>query len=144
MGFRFQWRFKVIPGLHANLSKGGVSVSIGPKGLKTTIGKRGVRTSLGIPGTGIRYETPWGGTGKPSNGVNSAIEHGKSAFAQHNPETGKAAMDSDKQRQAYRECEGQRGKLLLFRIIYILLSAIGLVLWVRMAQTRRFLLFCLR
>ena len=59
MGFRFNKRIKLAPGLSLNLGKRGASVSIGPRGLKTTIGKRGVKHSVGLPGTGMRYETPY-------------------------------------------------------------------------------------
>ena len=59
MGFRFQKRISILPGLSINLGKRGASLSIGPRGVKTTIGSRGVKHSYGIPGTGIRYETPY-------------------------------------------------------------------------------------
>lgn len=61
MGFRFQKRISIFPGVSINLGKRGASVSIGPRGLKTTISSRGVKHSIGLPGTGIRYETSYGG-----------------------------------------------------------------------------------
>lgn len=61
MGFRFQKRISILPGVSINLGKRGASVSIGPRGLKTTIGSRGVKHSIGLPGTGIRYETSYSG-----------------------------------------------------------------------------------
>lgn len=61
MGFRFQKRIRILPGVSINLGKRGTSVSIGPRGLKTTISSRGVKHSIGLPGTGIRYETSYGG-----------------------------------------------------------------------------------
>lgn len=63
MGMRFQRRIRILPWLYLNFGKGGVSISIGPRGAKLTIGKRGVKGSLGVPGTGIRYETPYYKTG---------------------------------------------------------------------------------
>lgn len=57
MGFRYQKRVKILPGVWLCFSKSGVSLSLGPRGLKTSISKRGVRHSFGIPGTGMRYET---------------------------------------------------------------------------------------
>ena len=63
MGFRFQKRIKILPGISINLGKRGASVSVGPRGAKATISSRGVKYSYGIPGTGIRYETrykKWG------------------------------------------------------------------------------------
>ena len=63
MGFRFQKRIKLLPGISLNVGKRGASISMGPRGMRTTISARGVKQSYGIPGTGIRYETPlkkWG------------------------------------------------------------------------------------
>lgn len=60
MGFRFQKRISILPGININLGKRGASVSVGPRGLKTTISSRGVKHSIGFPGTGIRYETSYG------------------------------------------------------------------------------------
>ena len=55
MGFRFRRSFKVAPGFRLNLSKSGVSTSVGRRGLWFTIGPRGTRTAVGIPGTGLSY-----------------------------------------------------------------------------------------
>jgi hypothetical protein len=55
MGFRFRRSFRVFPGLRLNLSKSGVSTSIGTRGAWFTIGPRGTRTTVGIPGTGLSY-----------------------------------------------------------------------------------------
>ena len=66
MGFRFQKRISILPGISINLGKRGASVSVGPRGLKTTISSRGVKHSIGLPGTGIRYETSYGGGSRGS------------------------------------------------------------------------------
>lgn len=63
MGFRFQKRIKVLPGVSLNIGKRGASVSIGPRGARTTVGRHGIKHSFGIPGTGIRYETPYRNAG---------------------------------------------------------------------------------
>ena len=55
MGFRFQKRVKILPGVSLNFSKSGVSTSLGPTGAKVTIGHGKVRETVGIPGTGISY-----------------------------------------------------------------------------------------
>ncbi|WP_420715368.1 DUF4236 domain-containing protein [Myxococcus sp. MISCRS1] len=57
MGFRFGKRIKLLPGVHANLGKKGVSLSIGRRGLTTNVSSRGVKTTLSIPGTGLSYTT---------------------------------------------------------------------------------------
>lgn len=67
MGFRFQRRITIVPGISINLGKRGASLSMGPRGCKTTISSRGVKHSCGIPGTGIRYETPYKKWGSSTN-----------------------------------------------------------------------------
>ena len=63
MGFRFQKRLSILPGVRINLSKGGVSTSLGPRGADVNIGRDGVTTNAGIPGTGISYRSKVGGKG---------------------------------------------------------------------------------
>jgi hypothetical protein len=55
MGFRFRRSVKVLPGLRLNLSKSGVSASIGRRGATINIGEKGAKATVGIPGTGISY-----------------------------------------------------------------------------------------
>lgn len=55
MGFRFQKRIKLLPGVSINLSKSGVSTSLGPKGTKVTLGHGKRKTTFGLPGTGISH-----------------------------------------------------------------------------------------
>jgi hypothetical protein len=56
MGFlRFRRTLRPFPGLRLNLSKSGVSTSVGQRGLWFTISRRGTRETIGIPGTGISY-----------------------------------------------------------------------------------------
>ncbi|PRX33327.1 uncharacterized protein DUF4236 [Paraburkholderia sp. BL18I3N2] len=54
MGWGFRKSIKVAPGIRINLSKSGISTSIGGKGF--TYNTRG-RITTSIPGTGIRYST---------------------------------------------------------------------------------------
>lgn len=62
MGFRFTKRIKVLPGITLNISKSGLSTTIGPRGAKVTVGgKRGPRATLGIPGTGLSHSQRIGG-----------------------------------------------------------------------------------
>ena len=60
MGFRFQKRISILPGLRINLSKSGASASIGPRGADVNIGRDGVTTNAGIPGTGLSYRSKLG------------------------------------------------------------------------------------
>ncbi len=60
MGFRLFHRVRIIPGLRLNLSKTGVSASIGTRGAWFTIGRKGTRTTVGLPGTGLYWtEASW-------------------------------------------------------------------------------------
>src|SRR6185312_2985770 len=63
MGFRFQKRISILPGVRINLSKGGVSTSLGPRGADVNIGRDGITTNAGIPGTGLSYRSKLGGHG---------------------------------------------------------------------------------
>lgn len=59
MGFRFNKRFKVAPGLHINFSaKRGFSATVGVKGASHNIGADGRRrTTISAPGTGLSHVT---------------------------------------------------------------------------------------
>lgn len=54
MAIRFRKSKKVGP-VKLNLSKGGVSVSMGGKAAGVSVGKRGTNTRVSIPGTGISF-----------------------------------------------------------------------------------------
>jgi hypothetical protein len=55
MGLRFRRSFRILPGWRMNVSKSGISTSLGRRGAWFTIGPRGTRETIGIPGTGISY-----------------------------------------------------------------------------------------
>ncbi len=52
MGFRFYRRIRLFPGLRLNLSKSGVSTSIGGRDHWLTLGRRDAQATVGQPGTG--------------------------------------------------------------------------------------------
>jgi hypothetical protein len=56
--FRFRKTFSILPGVRINLSKTGVSSSIGGNGATVNVGKNGPMVTLGVPGTGLSYRTP--------------------------------------------------------------------------------------
>jgi hypothetical protein len=64
VGFRFQKRISILPGVRINLSKSGVSTSLGPRGADVNIGKDGITANAGIPGTGLSYRQKIGRGGK--------------------------------------------------------------------------------
>ncbi|PAX07159.1 DUF4236 domain-containing protein [Sphingomonas lenta] len=55
MGFRFHKSIRILPGLRLNLSKTGVSASIGRPGATVNVSERGVRGTVGVPGSGMSY-----------------------------------------------------------------------------------------
>jgi len=55
--FRFRKTISVLPGVKVNLSKTGVSTSVGGKGATLNIGHGKKNVTLGIPGTGLSYRT---------------------------------------------------------------------------------------
>ena len=60
MGWRFRKSFSVIPGLRLNLSKSGLSASIGGAPFTLNVGPRGLMGTASIPGTGISYRQHFG------------------------------------------------------------------------------------
>ncbi len=67
MGLRFYKKVKLIPGVKLNISKSGVSVSVGVPGVSVTTGKKGTYFNAGLPGTGLSYRTRIDGVSKPVN-----------------------------------------------------------------------------
>ena len=52
---RFQKRIKLFPGVMLNLSRSGITTSIGPKGAKINIGRGSPKVTVGLPGTGLSH-----------------------------------------------------------------------------------------
>lgn len=55
MGFRFQKRVRIFPGVTLNFSKSGVSTSFGGRGARVTVGHGKTRATVGLPGSGLSY-----------------------------------------------------------------------------------------
>lgn len=53
--FRLFRRIKIAPGVTINVSKSGLSTSLGPRGAKVTLGHGRIRKTVGLPGTGVYY-----------------------------------------------------------------------------------------
>ena len=53
MPIRFRKSFKIFPGVKINVSRGGISVSVGRPGATLNFSKRGVRQTIGLPGSGV-------------------------------------------------------------------------------------------
>ena len=58
MGFRFQKRIPIFPGVYLNLSKAGVSLSLGGHGATVNLGSERRTVTVGVPGTGMSYKVP--------------------------------------------------------------------------------------
>jgi hypothetical protein len=57
MGFRFRKHIKILPGFWFNMSKSGISTSIGGKGLTLNIKDGKTTTTTSLPDTGLSYRT---------------------------------------------------------------------------------------
>ena len=55
MAFRFQKRIKILPGLRLNVSKTGVSWTVGTRGASVTTRDGNLIGNVGLPGTGLSY-----------------------------------------------------------------------------------------
>jgi hypothetical protein len=53
MHIRFRKTYKIFPGVKINISRHGISTSVGPRGMHLTFNKYGVRQSVGLPGSGL-------------------------------------------------------------------------------------------
>jgi hypothetical protein len=54
--FRFRKTIKLLPGMKINLSKTGISTSLGGPGASVNLGHGQVKGTVGIPGTGLSYQ----------------------------------------------------------------------------------------
>jgi Protein of unknown function (DUF4236) len=69
MSWRFRQSFTVIPGLRLNLSKSGLSASIGNSPFTLNIGPHGSTETASIPGTGLSYRHHVGTPSPPTSQV---------------------------------------------------------------------------
>lgn len=72
MGWSFRRRIKVIPGVYLNLSKRGVSTTLGVRGASLTFRNDGTYANIGIPGTGIYNRQKISGSSKLDKAVPTA------------------------------------------------------------------------
>lgn len=69
MAWRYRKRIKVAPGIYMNVSKSGISTSVGVRGASVTFGKKGFYFNTGIPGTGFYKRQKIGLPSTPSADV---------------------------------------------------------------------------
>ncbi len=60
MGFRFQKRIRIAPGIRLNLSRSSVSLTGGVPGASVNAGPKGSFVNVGAPGTGLSTRTKLG------------------------------------------------------------------------------------
>lgn len=60
MAWRFRRTLRLFPGVHLNVSKAGVSLSLRRPGATLNLGRRGVYATFGLPGTGLSYRARLG------------------------------------------------------------------------------------
>lgn len=65
MAWLYRKRVKVAPGVYMNISKNGISTSVGVRGASMTFGKNGTYLNTGIPGTGFYNRQRIGGSSTP-------------------------------------------------------------------------------
>lgn len=80
MAWSYRRRIKIIPGVHLNFSKSGISTSIGVKGASVTLGKNGTYLNAGIPGLGIYSRQKLGGN-KPPTADNVPVQDNEPKIA---------------------------------------------------------------
>ncbi|WP_113913579.1 DUF4236 domain-containing protein [Roseovarius dicentrarchi] len=76
---RFRKSVKIMPGVRVNLSKSGISTSIGGRGATVNVGKRGLRSTLSVPGTGLSWSSTSGWAESQRSRPADEIEHLRSA-----------------------------------------------------------------
>lgn len=113
MAFRFQKRIKIAPGVRLNVSKSGVSTSLGGRGGTVNLSSKGVRTTVGIPGTGLSWsrQTGWSDakTMKPEDELlqlGKLLDRQAKAFNALSPKANKVSESWNK---AVASFEGGRG-----------------------------------
>ena len=55
VGWRFQRRRKLLPGVTLNLGKRGAGLSVGQRGARVSTSRRGLTATVGLVGTGLAY-----------------------------------------------------------------------------------------
>ena len=73
MPTRFRKSFKILPGVRVNVSKGGISYTVGGKEYHLNFSKRGIRQTVCLPGSGLS-NTSYILKNEPKHGTESRAE----------------------------------------------------------------------
>ena len=113
MVFRFQKRVKIAPGVRLNVSKSGISTSLGGRGSTVNLSSKGVRTTVGISGTGLSWskQTGWaeGANLKPSDELKELSRLLDNIARELNSLSSKADKASTAWNKSIETFEGGRG-----------------------------------
>lgn len=72
MKWNYRKRVQVAPGVYVNISKSGISTSVGVRGSSVTFGKTGTYLNTGIPGTGFYSRQKIGSPSRPKVDVSKS------------------------------------------------------------------------
>ena len=149
MSLKFRKRIRVFPGFTLNLSKTGMSATLGIKGCSVNIGPNGTYLNTGIPGTGIydriRIDNPSENKNSnspetPNNIVPSSSYSVDTEIKSYNPELltsdsmaslKKSILDADKvKKEMYQEWQEANSSknLTLFGLVLLHFIIIGFFL----------------
>jgi hypothetical protein len=97
MPVRIRKTFTLFPGVKVNMSKGGMSITVGRKGLHLNFSKRGVRETVGVPGSGISESSYLFKNKKDEDKKESKKEARASEEADEKPKQRSTKRTTDKQ-----------------------------------------------
>lgn len=109
MAWSFRRRIKMIPGVHLNLSKSGISTSIGIRGANINIGKTGTYLNTGIPGTGIYRRQKLSG----NNNINPQNQFEPFEQSEQHIYEEKEIISADVQEITSQDMQGVKASILL-------------------------------
>lgn len=146
MGLKFRKRIRIFPGFTLNLSKTGMSATLGIKGCSVNIGSNGTYLNTGIPGTGIWDRTRIDNSSEnkspktPKNNVTSNSYEIDTEIKSYNPELltsdsmaslKKSILEADKVKkemyQEWQEAVSSKNKTL-FGLVLLHFIIIGFFL----------------
>ncbi len=103
MPIRIRKTFTLFPGVKVNMSKGGMSITVGTKGMHLNFSKRGVRQTVGVPGSGIS-ESSYLFKNKDKDEDEKESKEKESKKEEHSSEE---SDDKPKKRRTRRTAQGQ-------------------------------------
>jgi hypothetical protein len=121
MPVRFRRTFKILPGVKVNVSKGGISFTVGAKGYHLNFSKRGVRQTVGLPGSGLSQSSYI-----IKNDSEHETETKKEKDENSSSEEVIAAKQEDPVQPPVSRRRGSPGWVLLLGIVVIYLGALVL------------------